>query len=530
MLMKRTITLLLLSAALLSVAALSCTPAKDAEVPAPDEQKEEEKEKEEGKEEVKETVVKFVASPLQGTWKAGDQIYVHGSLGSMSEVVTLTADDISADGKTATGKLTLATQYPTNPDQLYAGWPDQAVKHIQKKIGNKTSFEVVEGLITAAYLNGDTFSFIDVASFITFTVTGDYDKYALGAADRDGVIITTFEVEYTSAKTNLVQAKNNGYPFKYGTLESGKEVTIWMPAGLTFKGGLVLYLGKGEDWTATYTKTGNVTLERGVATALGDISSDLTPYDGPAPKMPEMTGEKKKMTVKVAEVSGVCIADEEHLWVVGDEGDLAKLALNGTVEYTYHIGGDSEDVSPYPDSENGDLLIGLEPSGVGLVKGPNYNSRYTTLFNIAACSGYGNSGIEGLAYYKDGKVFAGAQSNSHLFLCNLSSKAVEWELKMYNPQLVSEVAGLCYDPLTGWLWIIDSEAKKVFVFDAAKLLDTKDISASLLGAYPVSDGGNPESVCVDHKHNCIWVADDYGDTSYLYQYEVLGLDDFNMAQ
>ena len=36
------------------------------------------------------------------TWEAGDEILVHGAGSSNRMVVTLTADDISADGKTAT--------------------------------------------------------------------------------------------------------------------------------------------------------------------------------------------------------------------------------------------------------------------------------------------------------------------------------------------------------------------------------------------------------------------------------------------
>ena len=36
---------------------------------------------------------------------------------------------------------------------------------------------------------------------------------------------------------------------------------------------------------------------------------------------------------------------------------------------------------------------------------------------------------------------------------------------------------------------------------------------------------NPESVCVDHKHSCIRVGDDYGSTSYLYRFDFTGLDD-----
>ena len=68
----------------------------------------------------KEGTYKFVASPLKEKWVAGDQIYVHGSLGSMAQTITLTADDISSDGKTASAYLGDITEYTVDPDGLYA--------------------------------------------------------------------------------------------------------------------------------------------------------------------------------------------------------------------------------------------------------------------------------------------------------------------------------------------------------------------------------------------------------------------------
>ena len=317
----------------------------------------------------------------------------------------------------------------------------------------------------------------------------------------------------------MEQKQNTGYPFKYGSLKSGEKVEVWMPGDMTFKGGLTIFLGKDGQWPASYKVSSDVVLEYGKSKDLGNISASVTPYDGPAPKMPQM-GEYTKLTIDAEELSGLCLSeDQSFLWGVGDEGDLVKISFEGEVLSTFHIGGDTEDVSRNP--ETGDLLIALEPQGVGVVKAPGFNSKVSTLFNIAACSGYGNGGMEGLTYYKNGKVLAGAQSHSHLFLCDLATKKVIWEKKMYDKQLVSEIAGLCYDPLTDWLWIIDSEAKKVFVF----IVGEEDASMTLLGAYPVSSPGNPESVCVDHKNSCIWVGDDYGSTSYLYRYDFTGLDD-----
>ena len=87
---------------------------------------------------------------------------------------------------------------------------------------------------------------------------------------------------------------------------------------------------------------------------------------------------------------------------------------------------------------------------------------------------------------------------------------------------ITEIAGLCYDPLTDWLWIIDSEAKKISVL-------TGDAS-HMLGVYSVKGIDNPEAICVDHDHSCVWVGDDYGSTSHLIKYEFTGLDDFIISE
>lgn len=471
-------------------------------------------------------VYKFVASPLKERWNPGDMIYVHGSLGSYSETITLSASDISADGTTASATLGDVTLLPLDPDGLYAAWPDDAVKHAYGVLGPKATFSKCDTLLLAAYLSGDTFTFIDASSTLAFTVNGDINRFALAANNREGINPTRFDVEYSSEKKVFYKPQNDGYPFKYGEVLPGRQVKIWMPGEMLFKTGFTLYFGKDDSWKQVYSVPGSVTLSAGECMDLGDISTTLEVYDGPAPKMPQIVGKPTKHSVKFNELSGLYLsADKDFIWGVGDDGDLARLSFDGKLLESVHIGGDCEDVSINP--ETGDLLIGLEPNGVGVVKAPGFNSRVSTLFSIAACNNYGNAGIEGLTYYKEGKIFVGAQSNSHLFFCDLATKQVEWDLKLYNKELISEIAGLCYDPVTDWLWVIDSEAKKVFVL-SAEVLVTADkslpaadiISSALLGAYPVKEAENPESVCVDHANSCIWVGDDYGETSYLFKYEM----------
>lgn len=516
---------------LVPIAIIAFTACNDE--PGPDDQNQNNQEQnkpedDNSENELKPGPFKFVASSLQGKWNPGDKIYVHGNLGSWAQTVTLAKDNISADGKTATAELGEVTERPVAPDLLYAAWPDESVKHGNGKIGPKTSFSSCEGLLTVAYLRGDTFTFTDVSSSMTFSVSGDYDKFALSSNIRDGLTVTNFEVEYTSAGSSFNQKENTGYPFRYGAVRNGKADTVFLPGSLTLRGGVCIYLGKGEQWTGVYRSSEDVVLDPGKNKDLGDISAHVEAYDGPAPKMPELTGNSKVFSVNFQELSGLCMSeDNSFIWTVGDEGDLAKLDFEGKVLSQVHIGGDSEDVSWNRD--NGDLIIGLEPDGVGLVKSP-YTSRVSTLFNISACKNYGNSGIEGLTYYKNGLIFCGAQANSHFFLCELNEKKVLKSQTMWDKNLLSEIAGMCYDHLTDWLWVIDSEAKKVFVFSAQRAYDELykeggNVYNALLGAYPVNGPSNPESVCVDHVHSCIWVGDDYGSTSYLYRYDFSGLDD-----
>ena len=515
--------------AILSMAVFSCVSCQPQDNPGDEpEDPQEQKDPEPGDDGLKPGTFKFVASPLKQKWNAGDKIYVHGNLSSWAEVVTLSAGDISADGKTATGNLSGVTEMPADPDGLYAAWPSEAVKSGNGKVGSKTSFADCNGLLTAAYLSGDTFTFIDASSLLTFSVTGNYDNFALAANNRDGVIVTNFVVEHTSKTTKFTQKENSGYPFMYGSLESGKTVQLWMPAGMTLKGGVTLYFAKGNNWTATATVSGDIALEAGKTRDLGNLTASVQPYDGPEPKMPKMVGSPKKMSVKFNELSGLCLSeDRDFLWGVGDDGSIAKLSFEGEVLYEKWIGCDLEAVSRNP--LTGDLIVGIEDeynpagtdikvwdySGVGRIPAPDFK-KVEGLYEIPGAKGYNNAGIEGVTWYKDGIIYAGAQANSHLFCIKYETGEVLWDKKMYNKDLVSEIADLCYDPLTDWLWIIDSEAHKVFVFSG-------DVS-TLLGAYPVP-GDNPESVCVDHKHGCIWVGDDYGSTSYLYKVDFEGLDD-----
>ncbi len=457
----------------------------------------------------------FIVSPMKGKWEAGDKIFIHGSYAPAAETITLSDSEISTDGKTATARLDQVTEYLSYPDNLYAVWPAEAVFLKDGLLGSDTEISDPERLLAAAYLKENSFAFADASSPMTFTVDGNFDSFAIAGNDRAGLRLIDFTIDYTSATPYFSKPRTDGYPFLYGELVPGQTVTLWFPGGISFKSGFTLYFAKEGVYTHCYEQKEKIQVEAGKELSLGNISSELTVYDGPYPKMPEM-GKSTKYKVSFNELSGLCLsADADFLWGVGDNGDLAKLSFEGNVIEKMYIGGDSEAVTRNP--VTGDLLIGLEPNGVGIVAAPDFNTKVKTLFSIADAKGYGNAGLEGLTYYKDGLVYAGTQTGSDLFCCNLETGEVVWKKRLREIfPAITEIADLCYDPLTDWLWIIDSESKKFFAL-------TGD-AESLLGAYSVLTISNPESIFVDHVHSCIWIGDDYGSTSYLYRYDFNGLD------
>lgn len=502
------------------------------------------------------SVYKFVASPLQGKWNVGDQIYVRGNLGYDAQVITLTAAEISDDGKTASVQLDeKLIKSPAEPDGLYAAWPADAINLYNGIAKTKNTFKDCETLLTAAYLSGDSFQFLDVSGAMVFAVDGDYDKWAICANDRDGICITRFEVDYSSLSKAFKYKQNDGYPYRYGNLESGKA-EIWFPGDFRFSNGFTIYLGKGDNWTSTYTANGAQSLMSGQIKDIGNITASLLPYNGPAPKMPRQ-GEVTKFTVKFNELSGLCVsADGSFLWSVGDGGELAKFDFQGKLvdRVDLHWGDpaakasgkkegdgwgtyDTEGITV--DLRNGDLICSEEANYVGRISKDDLATAFEddeawnilpTIFTIPDAKNYGNAGMEGITYYKDGMVFVGAQSNSHLFLCDIDTQTILWKAKLWDKNRLSEIAGMCYDPKSGWLWIIDSEAKKVFVFavDHSVTEGKWSVNMDYIGAYPIA-GDNPESVCIDRVNNCMWVGDDYGSTSYLYRYEFTGFDEFDIV-
>ena len=238
------------------------------------------------------------------------------------------------------------------------------------------------------------------------------------------------------------------------------------------------------------------------------------------PEMPKMSSEKPvRYAIKtIPEMSGLCLsADKNFIWAVGDEGQLGKISFDGTVTKVKHFSTDLEGVTLNPTT--GDLIVAIEGSQkVAKIVAPDFTEK-KNLFNVqeAIDGKYDNSGLEGITYYKDGQVFVGAQTGGYLWLYSLDGTLIREKVRLRDLATdIQEVAGLEYDPVTDLLWMVDSEAHKIFVFNSDTNL--------LLARYTLKGIGNPESICVDHGNQCVWIGDDDDDEPALYKFSFTGLD------
>ena len=242
---------------------------------------------------------------------------------------------------------------------------------------------------------------------------------------------------------------------------------------------------------------------------------EVAPEPSDYPVMAEVLWSKKLKksdTDFVVELSGLCLSqDGDFLWGVGDNGDLYKIGFDGTYDLHWSYDADMEGLCLDP--ATGTMYMGIEPDRVYKVPAPNYNSK-TTLFEVEEASEMSNSGIEGIAWH-NGNLYLGAQTGATLWEYKLDgTKLSKKSLRDVAPTL-SEIAGLDYDPVNDYLWVMDSNGSStsvpdmlpytlyLFNGDATELLATYDLSSFA--------DWNPESVCVDRANGCIWVADDCGD-------------------
>ena len=451
-------------------------------------------------------------------WEEGDEILVSGGYYPGAVTVKLKASEISGDGKTATVTLDKVPESTFDPDKFYAAWPAGLIDPESSFTEDTFDFTATDAPLMCAYLSGDTFNFEHICAAISFSAGGNYDGCVFSGLNWEMVAYDKWSVQINSDSPNYRRGKSISDYFLRKDLKNG-GATLYFPYTLNLGGGFRIYMRKGDTYPKLYTYSGDVKLNRGEILALGDISSKLEDYSGPAPELPKMPVLKSTTRIDVKEVpelSGLCLtADGSALWTVGDNGWFGQVSFDGKVTKYWTKSADMEGITIDP--ETGDLYIANEPNTVTRLKPPYEKpASWEVVITVTEAKGYGNSGMEGISYYKDGMLFVGTQTSANVWIYKTDGTMVKGPVslrKLYSG--IVEVGGLCYDAVNDWLWISDSETHKVFVFDAEL--------THMLAEYSVPMIHNNESVCVDHRNNCVWVGLDDDDLCAIFRLDFTGL-------
>jgi hypothetical protein len=218
---------------------------------------------------------------------------------------------------------------------------------------------------------------------------------------------------------------------------------------------------------------------------------------------------EEEVSTKVPEVSGLCLApDGQGLLAASDENGVYYVTLAGDTRPFYtERRMDCEGVTLDPETRDVYYIVERKQE-VRRLKGPDYNES-ELLCTIDEVGKGTNSGLEGISWYKDGKLFIGNQMHpTVLFQYSLTDGIIS----RTEITGTTEIAALCYDPDRDVLWIADSEQHNIN-------LCTTD--GDVLMTYPVPFIDNGESLYVDHVNDCIWVGDDT--TSKIYKISFYGL-------
>ena len=215
------------------------------------------------------------------TWEAGDEILVHGYRYPQNKTVTLTAADISADGKTATITVDVSDMDPVSGENppYYAAYPAGAYISPEENYNNYYSaFGNTNLPLMAAYAEGDTFVFSNLCAVMSFSIDGDFDSYIFTGNDSEVVGYDNYVVKLTGATMDFKSWKTaNPKTSISGSVSSGVNY-ICLPYKVEFSKGFKILFVKDDEIVKYVANKNEYTIRHGDFLPLGDLTSYLKTY------------------------------------------------------------------------------------------------------------------------------------------------------------------------------------------------------------------------------------------------------------
>ena len=246
-----------------------------------------------------------IADDGTATWQAGDEILIHaGKDGNVRTIVTLTADDISADGKKATITITGLDGYDRTDagyvSSFYAIFPASAITTNKTLYYESRMEDFSKPAMGACDDGAGKFLFYNMCGIIKYTVEGDFDtcEFSGNADETVGYNVYQCRIAKTTSGMTLNWFKyGNGYKeadvieYKsrsFDVVGDGSTVNyIVLPKGVNLTSGFTMKFKKEGNTVKVASTNTPVNIERNKILPLGNITSRLVDYDAPTPSTHE---------------------------------------------------------------------------------------------------------------------------------------------------------------------------------------------------------------------------------------------------
>ena len=276
------------------------------------------------------TVGEGVEAPaaVKTAWAAGDQIVVHGEYAKDQVVVTLSAGDISGDGKTATVKVDGLYPYQREDcsSTLYASYPASAVDNLRHCFFY-SKFSTTGQQILAACNSGDTFQFQNILGILAMTVGEGLGDFTISTPKKDAIGYEFLQVKITDSEQLYKQYVGNPILQLDGTVK-GTDLLVFLPDETSFAGGFVIKFKENGDYTKIYKHAEPVEVQRGTVVYLGDISSEIQHYDNPFS----------------ADVKDLDTVGNANCYIINEPGSYKFKAVYGNEPTNYLVDVDNAEI------------------------------------------------------------------------------------------------------------------------------------------------------------------------------------------
>ena len=220
----------------------------------------------------------------KSAWLPGDQILVHGEFAKDQVIRTLTAADISADGKTCYISIEGVPPYEqkTIKSKYFAAYPGEMVTN-DAQCKDLTKFNGTNALLLAGHDKGEEFVFATLVGGLAFTVTGDFDSYEVIGNNEEVMGYNSLTSRITESTKIYAQVKGkNLYSISGKVVADGKTLNhVCFSGNVKLVDGFLMTFYKDGTPVKTFFNQQSYEIGRDIFESIGDITSKLTDYKTP---------------------------------------------------------------------------------------------------------------------------------------------------------------------------------------------------------------------------------------------------------